>query len=646
MLGGGEVQRLWATVGADVTEYLKKMDQVEKRGQQTGQIVEKALGFIGLSLGAYGVKQLAGMTIELARAGAESERLAHGFEALAGADADRMLDGLRQASRGAASDMALMQAANKAMLLQVTSNTDDLVRLMEVARARGQAMGLSTQQAFSDIVTGIGRMSPMILDNLGILTGGQAGFEAYAQSIGKAAEALTDAEKRQYLLNKVINDSTVATLEAAGAQEDSATKLERVAAGWDNLRAATGRGIAEGGMADIAGWIGEQLNRIAEATESATEARRGLADFGAEIGRLRVSGTASNEVLAAMQGEYNRLANWQTYASLTAEQFREAMDEFKAANPGYVAALEAEAEAARQLALAMDWSAEEARALSRDLRNIPPGALPMPGEAQQGAMGLGRSILQQRQRRAGQAWMEDQEELRRQSEEAQSRWESQQRQWESQMRSTVEGLLSPTGVTDLDMARTRLGTYTDQWDEYIRRIRSAATDADSAWRHLIPTDVLAQGADAVRVWAAETEQAFYAGQLPEAINWEAFDRRLQEELARQQSRERLIQEAMRRAGGMASKEQISTALGLPLTPSEALSMDLSGIGDKVQLGKPITDAFEKQLAAESKRWEELGATAILWFSKGAQEGVTPATGRAIARGLFPYFAELLPEERP
>ena len=35
-------------------------------------------------------------------------------------------------------------------------------------QVRGRAMGLSTTQAFGDIVTGIGRMSPLILDNLGI----------------------------------------------------------------------------------------------------------------------------------------------------------------------------------------------------------------------------------------------------------------------------------------------------------------------------------------------------------------------------------------------------------------------------------------------------------------------------------------------
>ena len=49
--------------------------------------------------------------------------------------------------------------------------------LMEVAGARAKAMGISTPQAYNDIKQRVfGRVSPLILDNLGILTGGEAGF--------------------------------------------------------------------------------------------------------------------------------------------------------------------------------------------------------------------------------------------------------------------------------------------------------------------------------------------------------------------------------------------------------------------------------------------------------------------------------------
>ena len=61
------------------------------------------------------------------------------------------------------------------------------------------------------------------------------------------------------------------------------------------------------------------------------------------------------------------------------------------------------------------------------------------------------------------------------------------------------------------MAETRLGRYGDKWDEYLRRLRSAATDANSQWKHLIPTDVLAQGEDAIKLYVREQERLMNAG---------------------------------------------------------------------------------------------------------------------------------------
>ena len=43
-----------------------------------------------------------------------------------------------------------------------------MTALINVARSRGAAMGLTLTQAFNDIVTGLGRESALILDNLGI----------------------------------------------------------------------------------------------------------------------------------------------------------------------------------------------------------------------------------------------------------------------------------------------------------------------------------------------------------------------------------------------------------------------------------------------------------------------------------------------
>ena len=88
---------------------------------------------------------------------------------------------------------------------ELLKNTSDFTTLMEIARAKAKNMGQTTTEAFNDIVTGLGRGSAPILDNLGIIVNATEANEEYAKSIGKTASQLTDAEKKQALINKVVS---------------------------------------------------------------------------------------------------------------------------------------------------------------------------------------------------------------------------------------------------------------------------------------------------------------------------------------------------------------------------------------------------------------------------------------------------------
>jgi hypothetical protein len=127
--------------------------------------------------------------------------------ASAGESGDAMLTALRGASQGMIADQDLILAANRAMMLGVAQNSQQMVELLQVATVRGKAMGMSATDAFNDLVTGLGRMSPLILDNLGIVTGGEKVFEDYAKSLGTTSAALTDAQKKQALFAKVVAES-------------------------------------------------------------------------------------------------------------------------------------------------------------------------------------------------------------------------------------------------------------------------------------------------------------------------------------------------------------------------------------------------------------------------------------------------------
>lgn len=157
-----------------------------------------------------------------------------------GFDMDEIVAKVSAASLNTVSDLDIMSSASKAMMLGVGSSAEEMASLMEVAAIRGRALGLDATEAFDQIVRGIGRLSPKILDNLGIIVDADATYAAYAESIGKAASDLTEVEKRQALVNAVIADTAPLLAEAGGLTKDSASAWEEMSAAqknyWDKMK--------------------------------------------------------------------------------------------------------------------------------------------------------------------------------------------------------------------------------------------------------------------------------------------------------------------------------------------------------------------------------------------------------------------------
>ena len=182
--------------------------------------------------------------IEFSQEGAAIERLMTSGDALAkslGANMDEIVDKVSAASMGTVSDLDIIASANKALLLGVSADADQLAGLMETAIVRGRAMGMTAQEAFEQIVTGIGRQSAKILDNLGIVIDTKEVYDDYAESLGKTAEELTEVEERQALVNATLKDTQDFIEETGGVVLDSAGKWEALDAAqknfWNSLKA-------------------------------------------------------------------------------------------------------------------------------------------------------------------------------------------------------------------------------------------------------------------------------------------------------------------------------------------------------------------------------------------------------------------------
>jgi hypothetical protein len=218
--------------------------------------------------------------LDFAAEGAQLERLQTAGQNLArglGGDYDLIIAKIKEASRYTVSESDAMLAANRAMMLGLSANADQLGKLMEVAAFRGRAMGLSTTQAFSDIVTGIGRMSPLILDNLGIVIDAEKRYQEYAKAHGVAASAIDSTTKRQILLNAVLEDGNRQITAAGGLTTDAAAGFEKLAAAQKDWLDAQKQSV--GGLGNLAGAIGDYISLLADGQKAVTEGKISQQEF-------------------------------------------------------------------------------------------------------------------------------------------------------------------------------------------------------------------------------------------------------------------------------------------------------------------------------------------------------------------------------
>lgn len=198
-------------------------------------------GFIGDKVGTalkVGLVAAIGASIVGIGKAAKFESVLPAFGELAkaaGVTATGGLIALRREVSGTISDVELMTSANRAAALGVTSNLTEFGKLANVARLLGQTMGIDASQALERFILGLGRLSPRILDDLGLTIKLEDVYTDYGKSIGKAADALTAQEQRTALLNAVMAQATPRIAALAGANDTLQNSLDRSGAAFSNI---------------------------------------------------------------------------------------------------------------------------------------------------------------------------------------------------------------------------------------------------------------------------------------------------------------------------------------------------------------------------------------------------------------------------
>jgi hypothetical protein len=158
--------------------YARLSSELQKTKDRMGELgrkVKEADTFLNKFLGrAVLVNQLSNLFTKISskifdfvNKGVEMARTAEGIErAFKKLNEPDLLDNLRNATRGTVNNLSLMQQAVKADNFKIP--LENLATYFKFAQQRAQETGESVDYLVQSIILGIGRKSPLILDNLGI----------------------------------------------------------------------------------------------------------------------------------------------------------------------------------------------------------------------------------------------------------------------------------------------------------------------------------------------------------------------------------------------------------------------------------------------------------------------------------------------
>lgn len=298
-------------IGADLKEFRSSMQNIDRT---LGGLSSKFNMIGGALAGAFAVNGIQQFISETSKLAGQADGVRVAFNRMA---PEGMLDNLRKATRGTVSDLELMQNAVKAGNFGIPLK--EMGTLLEFASRRAQETGDSVDYLVQSIVTGIGRKSPMILDNLGISTSRLKaefnGAAIEAQSIADVTAAVAKIAKEE------MSKAGTATITAADA-------AAQVTANMNNLQVAIGDRLNQS--------MGPFLSNLAD-----------MVGFFADLVAIPLSSKYEDEA-AAVAGLTVEL----TSADTALERRRDIINYLNSKYPGYLDNIDAEKSSMTDLSLA------------------------------------------------------------------------------------------------------------------------------------------------------------------------------------------------------------------------------------------------------------------------------------------------------
>lgn len=665
-----EIARLFARVGADISQFRSAMREVDQTSHSTGRSMTDGLGggidqlqgilsaFVSGGSGSLGslisvagtaaaavggitiavgtLKKMVESGIEMQDIAQQAEITTKAYEKLAGMDVSTGARELRDATKGATSNLEAASTAMKLMSMGLAEDNAQAAKLLSISTQLARLKNPQGGGDISPLLPMLTNQSALRLDEF--LVNGSAvkalqdKYEAAGMESGRAfmQAFMVEAQK---------------TLDEVGPIEP--TIKEREAATAENMQNAVASSFGGSMSAQALGGIREGWNNAkqgaADYFQQVADGQAIAAEYYKEIRGYFESGLITQEEFNAMKGGWDMWAQGAAFGLVSVETLREGLEKtldldgdlsrlrgLKAMRDDLSgAAAEAEHLAQRLDLIAdkrvevrvqlsyeeklTDWARRSAevqrwQGLASDFVSNPAnlGAFGAPARDDEGMYGGGTPSNPLSAAHAAAA-VRDRTTARNQPAIDRARQDAERaaQDW----KSFVQGLLQPTQVTAADMAATEMGVYQDKWDESVRQFRMKE-----------------KGHNAFEI--QQYEQAFYGGKMMDQVNWGDAEKgggligAAREALDLKQGQQNLLNEAMKRladAGIGMDKSQVADLLGLPSDYQQVgadRSADFLGGVKQAGMGAAVTEEFAKELDSKSGAWIEMGKSMAGWLKEG------------------------------
>lgn len=234
-------------VGATVDDLKGKLSDFVKGsvpfGNQLGGITDLLLAIPLPALAAVAaIVALGAAFLALGNRGAPLQELGIAFDHLTasvGLTSQSLLKDLRAASEGTIADFDLIKTASTA-LLGVTGDFgkqfgQSLPQFLKIAKTEADATGRSVNELFNNLVEGVKKGTPKLIENTGLVVDQKAAYQDYAKTLGITVGQLSDTDKSMALLNATLTAGQQAIDSLSGSVESNADKLDRQGATITNI---------------------------------------------------------------------------------------------------------------------------------------------------------------------------------------------------------------------------------------------------------------------------------------------------------------------------------------------------------------------------------------------------------------------------